>query len=58
MSRPPVRTLVLGLGGGVGVERALAGGSRDVTVVEQNPGLPPFLLETLQRRPDAPLAGR
>jgi hypothetical protein len=50
------RTLVLGLGGGIGVERALAGCSRDVTVVEQNPRLPPFLLEALRRRGDAPLA--
>jgi hypothetical protein len=50
------RTLVVGLGGGVGVERALAGGAKDVTVVEHNPGLPAFLGDSLKERPDAPLA--
>jgi hypothetical protein len=35
--RPAAKTLVIGAGGGYDVARALAGGSRDVTVVENNP---------------------
>jgi hypothetical protein len=54
--RPAPRTLVIGLGGGVGVERALAGGSLEVTAAEQNPGLPSFLIDSLKGRPAAPLA--
>ncbi|HEX5228577.1 MAG TPA: hypothetical protein VFW44_12735 [Bryobacteraceae bacterium] len=37
MLRPGAKTLVIGPGGGWDVERALAGGSKDVTAVEINP---------------------
>ncbi|HXJ44255.1 MAG TPA: hypothetical protein VNH18_33515, partial [Bryobacteraceae bacterium] len=51
---PGARTLVIGADGGLNVARALASGSRDVTVVEANP----ILASTVMREKFAELSDR